>query len=58
MYVMAFAIANVFGHSGGLRLVASFGYDNTWYIMGGLGILGILLLMYLKKVLISKNELT
>jgi len=55
---MAFAIANVFGHSGGLRLVASFGYDNTWYIMGGLGILGILLLMYLKKVLISKNELT
>lgn len=58
MYVMAFAIANVFGHSGGLRLVASVGYDNTWYIMGGLGILGILLLMYLKKVLISKNELT
>lgn len=58
MYVMSFAIANVFGHSGGLRLVATIGYENTWYFMGGLGILGILLLMYLKNVLISKNELT
>tara|TARA_R110002049_G_scaffold292135_1_gene476329 strand:+ start:576 stop:1787 length:1212 start_codon:yes stop_codon:yes gene_type:complete len=58
MYVMAFAIANVFGHSGGLRLVGSIGYENTWYIMGGLGIIGILLLLYLKRILKSKNELT
>ena len=58
MYIMAFAIANVFGHSGGLRLVGSIGYKNTWYIMGGLGLLGIVLLLYLKRILRSKNELT
>lgn len=57
MYVMSFSIAHIFGHNAGLRLVDSFGYTNTWYIMIALGALGILLLYYLKRVLISKNEL-
>jgi predicted MFS family arabinose efflux permease len=55
MYVMAFSIAHIFGHNVGLRLVDSLGYDNTWYIMLGLGFIGILLLMYLKRRL--KNEI-
>ena len=54
MYVMAFSFAHIFGHNAGLRLVDSVGYNNTWYIMAGLGCIGILLLMYLKRVL--KNE--
>ncbi|WP_339757222.1 MFS transporter [uncultured Winogradskyella sp.] len=54
MYVMAFSIAHIFGHNAGLRLVDSVGYNNTWYIMVGLGFIGILLLMYLKRIL--KNE--
>lgn len=54
MYVMAFSFAHIFGHNVGLRLVDSVGYNNTWYIMAGLGCIGILLLMYLKRVL--KNE--
>jgi predicted MFS family arabinose efflux permease len=51
MYVMAFAIAHIFGHNIGLRLIDNFGYNNTWYIMLGLGCIGILLLMYLKRQL-------
>ena len=54
MYVMAFSFAHIFGHNAGLRLVDSIGYNNTWYIMAGLGCIGVLLLMYLKRVL--KNE--
>jgi len=56
MYVMAFSIAHVFGHNAGLRLVDSFGYNNTWYIMMGLGLISVLLLMYLRKILDSKNK--
>ncbi|WP_178987724.1 MFS transporter [Winogradskyella schleiferi] len=51
MYVMAFSIAHIFGHSAGLRLIDNFGYNNTWYIMVALGFLGILLLLYLKQQL-------
>ncbi|WP_298903731.1 MFS transporter [uncultured Psychroserpens sp.] len=58
MYIMAFSIAHVFGHTLGLRLVDSLGYDNTWYVMVGLGILGVLLLLYLRKILSTKKELT
>ena len=58
MYVMSFSIAHVFGHNVGLRLVDSFGYNTTWYIMIGLGFIGVLLLMYLRKILAAKNELT
>ena len=58
MYVMSFAIAHVFGHNLGLRLVDNLGYNTTWYIMVGLGFLGVFLLIYLRKILSDKNELT
>lgn len=51
MYVMAFAIAHIFGHNIGLRLIDNFGYTITWYIMLGLGCIGIFLLLYLKRQL-------
>lgn len=58
MYVMAFSIAHIFGHNAGLRLIDAFGFNNTWYIMVALGVVGVLLLYYLNRVLISNNELT
>ncbi|WP_299118980.1 MFS transporter [uncultured Winogradskyella sp.] len=51
MYVMAFSIAHIFGHNAGLRLVDNIGYDNTWYLMASLGLIGVLLLIYLKRIL-------
>lgn len=54
MYVMAFSIAHIFGHTAGLRLIDHYGYNNTWSIMVGLGLFGAVLLWYLKQRL--KNE--
>jgi predicted MFS family arabinose efflux permease len=51
MYVMSFSIAHIFGHNVGLRLVDNLGYSNTWYIMLGLGFIGVLLLVHLKHQL-------
>ncbi len=56
MYLMAFSLASVFGHNGGIQLINELGYDKTWYIMIGLGTLGILLLIYLNVKL--KKETT
>lgn len=57
MYVMSFSIAHIFGHSIGLRLVDLLGYENTWHIMIALGGVGVLLLLYLKKILSIENKL-
>ncbi|GAB4159827.1 MAG: MFS transporter [Winogradskyella sp.] len=56
MYVMAFSISHIFGHNVGLRLVDNLGYDNTWFIMLGLGGVGIILLLYLKRMLINEHN--
>lgn len=54
MYVMSFSIAHVFGHNVGLRLIDLYGYNNTWNIMIVLGFIGVLLLIYLRKILATK----
>ena len=58
MYVMSFSIAHIFGHNIGLRLVDNLGYDNTWFIMLGLGFVGITMLLYLKRMLIKERNLS
>ncbi|RNC86747.1 MAG: MFS transporter [Winogradskyella sp.] len=57
MYVMSFSIAGVFGHNAGLQISHFYGYDFTWYLMCGLGLIGVLLLLYLKRILKKRNEL-
>lgn len=57
MYVMSFSVAGIFGHNAGLQISAFYGYDFTWYVMTGLGIAGILLLIYLNRVLKKNDEL-
>lgn len=57
MYVMTFSLASIFGHNGGLQMADKFGYEFTWYVMCGLGLAGILLLVYLRHILNKKGEL-
>ncbi|MFD1064027.1 MDR family MFS transporter [Winogradskyella litorisediminis] len=57
MYVMAFSIASIFSHNAGLQMSAYFGYEFTWYFMCTLGILGVLLLLYLRRILKQSGEL-
>ena len=54
MYVMAFSIASIFGHNTGLQIASCYGYTFTWYVMCGLGFIGILLLVYLRLILKKK----
>lgn len=56
MYLMAFSLANVFGHNGGLQLINAIGYDMTWTIMTCLGLVGILLLTVLNRILKKENQ--
>ena len=58
LYTISFSIAHIFGHNAGMQLVDTIGFDNTWYIMTGLGIICALLLWILKRYLKTKNELT
>ncbi|SHH33621.1 MDR family MFS transporter [Winogradskyella jejuensis] len=57
MYVMAFSIASIFSHNAGLQMSAYLGYEFTWYFMCALGVVGVLLLVYLKRILKKNNEL-
>jgi predicted MFS family arabinose efflux permease len=58
MYVMTFSIAHIFGHNIGLRLVDNLGYSTTWFIMLALSFVGVLLLLYLKRMLINERNLS
>lgn len=58
LYAISFSISHIFGHNAGMQLVDKIGFDNTWYIMTGLGIICTLLLWILKRYLKSKNELS
>lgn len=49
LYSIAFSIAHVFGHNSGMRSVANFGYEITWYGITVVCLLGILLLLILKN---------
>lgn len=49
LYSISFSLAHVFGHNSGMRSVAYFGYDITWYGITVICFLGILLLLLLKN---------
>lgn len=56
MYIMAFSLASVFGHNGGLQLVNAIGYDKTWLVMTILGVLGTVILIVLNKLLKKETQ--
>lgn len=55
LFTMSFSVAHIFGHNSGMQLINAFGYEVTWYIMGGLLLLSILFFVWLKKV-VKKEE--
>lgn len=57
LYSMSFSIAHIFGHNAGLQMTASFGFDNTWYIVSSIAALCALILFVLNRNLNSKRLL-
>ncbi len=55
LYSISFSLAHVFGHNSGMRSVAYFGYEITWYSITVICFLGILLLLLLKNI-IKRHE--
>lgn len=54
LFTMSFSISHIFAHNSGMQLIDHFGYEVTWYIMGGLLMISILFLIWLKNII--KNE--
>ncbi len=50
-YTISFSIAHIFGHNSGLQLIDFLGFDQTWLYISILAFLGVLILLYLLRVL-------
>lgn len=51
LYSMAFSVAHIFGHNLGMRSIAFYKYDITWYGITCVCFFGILVLLLLKRTL-------
>lgn len=56
LYSIAFSISHIFAHNSGMQSIAKFGYQTTWYLATFIGLLGILLLLLLKKLLLNDSR--
>lgn len=51
LYAMAFSFAHIFSAKTGMEIIDRFGYDANWYLMGGLGFVAVLLMIWLQRSL-------
>ncbi len=56
LFTMSFSIAHIFGHNSGMQLIDKFGYDITWYTMGGLLVLSVLFLVWLRNIIKKESS--
>jgi MFS family permease len=56
LYSIAFSISHIFAHNSGMISIARLGYQTTWYLAAFVGLIGILLLLLLKKVLLRNSR--
>ena len=54
LYAIAFSLAHIFSHNAGMQMVAKYGYEFTWNVITALALVGVLILLWLMRVL--KNE--
>ncbi|MDP3358933.1 MAG: MFS transporter [Lutibacter sp.] len=57
LYSMAFSCAHIFSAKTGMEVIARFGFMANWFLMGGLGLLAVLLMIWLRKILESEREI-
>ncbi|MDO9039682.1 MAG: MFS transporter, partial [Lutibacter sp.] len=57
LYSMAFSCAHIFSAKTGMEVIARFGFMANWFLMGGLGLLAVLLMIWLRKILESEREM-
>lgn len=55
LYSMAFSCAHIFSAKTGMEVISKFGFSANWFLMGGLGLLAVLLMLWLRKILDSER---
>lgn len=56
LFTMSFSISHIFGHNSGMQLIDAFGYQITWYIMGGFLVLSIFFFIWLRNIIKKEEE--
>ena len=51
MYTMAFSMAHIFSAKTGMEIIERYSFEANWYVMGSLGIVAILLMIWLQNTL-------
>lgn len=51
LYAMAFSLAHIFSAKTGMEVIDKFGFAANWFVMGGLGLLAVALMFWLRKSL-------
>jgi predicted MFS family arabinose efflux permease len=55
LYSIAFSVAHLFSHNGGMHLIESIGYNNTWYVVSLITLICMALLFILRQQLNTKK---
>lgn len=55
LFTMSWAVAHIIGHTLGLNLVAHFGYSVTWYLFAGVLLLGLGMIVVLKRMVLAES---
>ena len=58
LYSMAFSCAHIFSAKTGMEVIARFGFMANWFLMGGLGLLAVVLMIWLRKILDLEREIS
>lgn len=56
LFTMSFSLAHVACSKTGLDIIAHFGYQTNWVVMGSLGMLALFCSVYLNRMLIAEKE--
>jgi predicted MFS family arabinose efflux permease len=51
LYSMAFSLTHIFSAKTGMEIIDRFGFITNWFFMGGLGLLAVILMIFLKQSL-------
>ena len=49
LYTMAFSLAHIFSAKTGMEVIDQFGYAANWYLMGVLGVMAVILMLWLRR---------
>jgi len=57
LYTMSFSLAHIVSSKAGLEIIAAFGYQINWLVMGTLGVTAGFCCIWLQKLLKTENSL-